>query len=89
LGAAQGARGTLGVDPERNGEGSRRRSPSAGTGRPGTGLIATWVLRRTSECYLEVFVANDTEPNFLFRIDVRGEFEEIELRAGAAYNDAG
>ncbi|HYW45402.1 MAG TPA: CRTAC1 family protein [Bryobacteraceae bacterium] len=39
--------------------------------------------------YLDVFVANDTEPNFLFRNDGRGKFEEIALRAGVAYNDAG
>jgi len=47
------------------------------------------VLRRTAEHYLEVFVANDTEPSFLFGIDGRGEFEEIVLRAGAAYRDGG
>jgi len=34
-------------------------------------------------------VANDTEPSFLFGIDGRGEFEEIVLRAGAAYRDGG
>jgi hypothetical protein len=38
---------------------------------------------------LDVFVTNDTEPNFLFRNDGRGRFEEIGLLAGIAYNDDG
>lgn len=38
---------------------------------------------------LDVFVANDTEPNFLFRNDGQGKFEEVGLRAGVAYNDDG
>ena len=38
---------------------------------------------------LDVFVTNDTEPNFLFRSDGRGRFEEVGLLAGIAYNDDG
>jgi hypothetical protein len=38
---------------------------------------------------LDVFVANDTEPSFLFRNDGGGKFEEVALRAGVAYNDDG
>jgi hypothetical protein len=38
---------------------------------------------------LDVFVTNDTEPNFLFRNDGRGKFEEVGLSAGIAYNDDG
>ncbi|MDW8353242.1 MAG: CRTAC1 family protein [Bryobacterales bacterium] len=37
---------------------------------------------------LDVFVANDTVPNFLFRND-GGRFTEVAVRAGVAYNDDG
>jgi Tfp pilus assembly protein PilF len=38
---------------------------------------------------LDVFVANDAVPNFLFRNDGNGTFEERALQAGVAYNDDG
>jgi hypothetical protein len=38
---------------------------------------------------LDVFVANDTVPNFLFRNDGKGRFTEVALRAGVAFNDDG
>lgn len=38
---------------------------------------------------LDVFVTNDTEPNFLFRNLGGGRFEEIGGRAGVAFNDDG
>lgn len=38
---------------------------------------------------LDVFVANDTEPNFLFRNDGAGKFKETALQAGVAFNDDG
>jgi hypothetical protein len=34
--------------------------------------------------WLDVFVANDTTPNFLFRNDGKGGFSEVALRAGVA-----
>jgi hypothetical protein len=37
----------------------------------------------------DVFVTNDTEPNFLFRNDGNGRFTESALRAGVALNDDG
>ncbi len=39
--------------------------------------------------FVDVFVANDTLPNFLFRNDGRGGFEEVALAAGVAVNDSG
>lgn len=39
--------------------------------------------------FVDVFVANDTLPNFLFRNDGRGKFEEVALKAGVALNDNG
>ncbi|MGH9671741.1 MAG: CRTAC1 family protein [Bryobacteraceae bacterium] len=38
---------------------------------------------------LDVFVANDTVPNFLFRNDGDGRFREAALEAGVAFNDDG
>lgn len=38
---------------------------------------------------VDVFVANDTLPNFLFRNDGRGKFTEVALKAGVALNDNG
>jgi len=38
---------------------------------------------------LDVFVANDTTPNFLFRNEGRGQFREVALTAGVAFNDDG
>jgi hypothetical protein len=38
---------------------------------------------------VDVFVANDTEPNFLYRNRNDGTFEEVGLMYGVAYNDDG
>jgi tetratricopeptide (TPR) repeat protein len=39
--------------------------------------------------FVDVFVANDTLPNFLFHNNGRGGFEEVGLAAGVAVNDSG
>jgi hypothetical protein len=39
--------------------------------------------------WIDVFVANDTEPNYLFRNLGNGKFEEIGFMAGVAYPEAG
>jgi hypothetical protein len=38
---------------------------------------------------LDVFVANDTVPNFLFHNEGGGRFREVALRAGVAFNEDG
>jgi tetratricopeptide (TPR) repeat protein len=38
---------------------------------------------------MDIFVANDTVPNFLFHNLGNGRFEEVALRAGVAYNTDG
>jgi tetratricopeptide (TPR) repeat protein len=39
--------------------------------------------------FTDVFVANDTLPNFLFHNNGRGGFEEVALGVGVAFNDSG
>jgi len=39
--------------------------------------------------FLDVFVSNDAVPNFLFRNNGHGAFEERAVEAGVAYNDDG
>jgi Tfp pilus assembly protein PilF len=38
---------------------------------------------------MDIFVANDTVPNYLFHNDGHGKFTEVGLQAGVAYNDDG
>lgn len=38
---------------------------------------------------LDVFVTNDTEPNFLYRNEGDGSFREVGAQAGVAFNDDG
>lgn len=39
--------------------------------------------------FTDIFVANDTVPNFLFRNDGRGGFQEVALETGVAVNESG
>ena len=39
--------------------------------------------------FLDVFVANDTAPNFLFHNNGNGTFSEVAVEAGVAYNENG
>ena len=50
------------------------------------GVVATDV---NSDGLMDLFVANDTEPNFLFLNRGRGKFEEVGLEAGVAYSQEG
>jgi hypothetical protein len=50
------------------------------------GAVATDV---NNDGLLDLFVANDTMPNFLFVNRGRGKFEEAGLEAGVAYGEAG
>ena len=57
-------------------------------GSPGKsfGAVATDV---NNDGLLDLFVANDTMPNFLFLNKGNGKFEEVGLLAGVAYSEAG
>ncbi len=50
------------------------------------GAVATDV---NNDGLIDLFVANDTMPNFLFINKGNGKFEEVGLPAGVAYSDAG
>lgn len=50
------------------------------------GAVATDV---NNDGLMDLFVANDTMPNFLFINKGGGKFEEVGLGAGVAYSDAG
>jgi len=50
------------------------------------GAVATDV---NNDGLADLFVANDTMPNFLFVNRGKGKFEEIGLQSGVAYSDAG
>ncbi len=50
------------------------------------GAVATDI---NNDGLLDLFVANDTMPNFLFLNKGKGKFEEIGLAAGVAYGESG
>ena len=50
------------------------------------GAVATDV---NNDGLMDLFVANDTLPNFLFVNKGKGKFEEVGLLAGVAYSDSG
>lgn len=50
------------------------------------GVVATDI---NNDGWLDLFVANDTTPNFLFANRGKGKFDEIGLLAGVAYNAFG
>ncbi len=73
-----------------NGDGTfqdvSRESGIAGSPGKSFGAVATDV---NNDGLIDLFVANDTMPNFLFLNKGGGKFEEIGLAAGVAYGEAG
>jgi hypothetical protein len=63
-----------------------RESGIAGSPGKSFGAVATDV---NNDGLMDLFVANDTMPNFLFLNKGGGKFEEIGLAAGVAYGAAG
>ncbi|HEX3557653.1 MAG TPA: CRTAC1 family protein [Pyrinomonadaceae bacterium] len=73
-----------------NGDGTfrdvSRESGIAGSPGKSFGAVATDV---NNDGRMDLFVANDTEPNFLFVNRGGGKFEEMGLAAGVAYSESG
>ncbi len=73
-----------------NGDGTfqdvSRESGIAGSPGKSFGAVATDV---NNDGLMDLFVANDTMPNFLFLNKGGGKFEEIGLAAGVAYGESG
>jgi hypothetical protein len=63
-----------------------RQSGIAGVPGKAFGAVATDV---NNDGWMDLFVANDTAPNFLFVNKGGGKFEEVGLTAGVACSDAG
>jgi enediyne biosynthesis protein E4 len=64
-------------------------SDSSGIGAHiGKGMAVSF-LDFNQDGRLDVFVTNDTVPNFLFRNDGKGKFSEVALQSGVAFNDDG
>ena len=75
----------------RNAGGGRFRDVSAASGiaaHPGKGMGVAFG-DFDADGFTDVFVANDSIPNFLFRNRGNGTFEEIAMKAGVAYNSDG
>jgi hypothetical protein len=73
-----------------NGDGTFRdvSAPSGVGAHVGKGMSVTF-LDFDQNGRVDVFVANDTVPNFLFRNEGGGRFSEVALHAGVALNDDG
>jgi hypothetical protein len=64
-------------------------SASSGIGKHIGKGMGVAVADYDDDGWMDIFVANDTLPNFLFRNTGRGGFEEVALAAGVAVNDSG
>ncbi len=55
---------------------------------PGKGM-GIGIADFNDDGWMDIFIANDTEPNFLFMNQGNGMFKEVGLESGVAYNDMG
>ena len=64
-------------------------SRKAGVGDPTSKSLGVAVLDFDGDGWPDLFVANDTQPNKLYRNSRDGTFTEVGLTAGVAFNEAG
>jgi hypothetical protein len=64
-------------------------SKAAGIADPTSKSLGVAVLDFDGDAWADLFVANDTQPNKLYRNNRDGTFTEAALRAGVAYSEEG
>jgi hypothetical protein len=64
-------------------------SKAAGVADPTSKSLGVAVLDFDGDAWPDLFVANDTQPNKLYRNDRDGTFTEVGLGAGVAYSEEG
>lgn len=61
----------------------------AGVGHPTSKSLGVTVLDFDADEWPDLFVANDTQPNKLYRNNHNGTFTDVGLRSGVAYSEEG
>jgi hypothetical protein len=61
----------------------------AGLHNPSSKALGATLLDYDGDGWLDLFVANDTQPNKLYRNRGNGTFSELGMAAGVAFNEAG
>ena len=61
----------------------------AGIKTPNAKALGVTVLDFDGDTWPDLFVANDTQPNNLFRNNGNGTFKDVAMTAGVAFNEAG
>jgi hypothetical protein len=61
----------------------------AGLQNPSSKALGITLLDYDGDGWLDLFVANDTQPNRLYRNKGNGTFAEVGMAAGVAFNEAG
>ena len=62
---------------------------AAGLGRPSAKALGVAMLDTDADGWMDLFVANDTQPNQLFRNRGDGTFEDIAVTAAVAFSETG
>jgi hypothetical protein len=61
----------------------------AGLQNPSSKALGTTLIDYDGDGWMDLFVANDTQPNKLYRNKGNGSFAELGMAAGVAFNEAG
>ena len=64
-------------------------SQKAGVANPGAKALGIGLLDYDGDGWIDLFVANDTQPNQLFHNNRNGTFTDTAVAAGVAFSDAG
>jgi hypothetical protein len=61
----------------------------AGLNDPGSKALGVALIDHNGDGWIDVFVANDTQPNRLYENRRDGTFKDVAVSAGVAFNDSG